>query len=551
MKEVKVIITDLDDTIWDWMAMWYESFNPYFERISAELSIDKNELIKDFKKLHQKYHTSEVSYAYKELKSIKNNSYNKFEEDSNESTISILHQYYRNKKLNLKLYDGVRETLETIKSKGVKIIGFTESNIFYTKYRIKTLNLDGIFDIIYTPEDHEIPVSVNKFYSDNHWETHLTKFEVLPNGFAKPNPDILNEILQNNNIRVNDAIYVGDKLDRDVYMAAQIGMTSIHAVYGNIISDHRYDLLKKVTHWTPEQVQREINFKNNISGVRIEPNYSISKFSELLTLFNYIPFSEKSIDDKKIIIEIWKSTIEVQKHFNDIEIKIRNFAITIITFIYAGIGFCFKDNQFFNISGVDFSLATVFMVVGAMLIFAIYLMDQHWYHRLLYAAVDKGREIEKSISIELPQVKLTNEIKDKSPFKLLGLFKIDSKGKIRLFYILLLTPLLLGFGASLKFSKISKIKNELEYVEKNSKRVISINENVPQTAGLIIVINSDKKLFAVKEVDNLSNGLFDISNYYWIKKIDIFKNKKVYYCETQIGRIELEEFINNNGISLK
>jgi len=128
MKEVSVLITDLDDTIWDWLSMWYKSFNPYFESIKSECNIDEKTLKRDFKRLHCKYHTSEVSYAYKELKCVENKFYPNFEGEN-----KILHHYYSNKKHNLKLYENVRETLTEIKNKGTKIIGFTESNIFYTK----------------------------------------------------------------------------------------------------------------------------------------------------------------------------------------------------------------------------------------------------------------------------------------------------------------------------------------------------------------------------------------------------------------------------------
>jgi phosphoglycolate phosphatase-like HAD superfamily hydrolase len=27
MKRVRAVIMDLDDTLWDWVGMWYQSFN--------------------------------------------------------------------------------------------------------------------------------------------------------------------------------------------------------------------------------------------------------------------------------------------------------------------------------------------------------------------------------------------------------------------------------------------------------------------------------------------------------------------------------------------
>ena len=33
---IKCVVTDLDDTIWDWLNMWHGSFSPYFEEIKTK-----------------------------------------------------------------------------------------------------------------------------------------------------------------------------------------------------------------------------------------------------------------------------------------------------------------------------------------------------------------------------------------------------------------------------------------------------------------------------------------------------------------------------------
>jgi len=553
MKQVSVLITDLDDTIWDWLSMWYKSFNPYFESIKTECGIDEKTLKKDFKKLHCKYHTSEVSYAYKELKSIDEKFYPNFEGEN-----KILHHYNSNKKHNLELYDKVRETLTEIRSKGTKIIGFTESNIFYTKYRIKTLGLDGLFDIIYTTEDHEIPETVEKVYPKEQWEVKDTVFKVLPSGFKKPNAAILMKILIENNSKVNNAIYIGDKLDRDIYMASQINMVSVHASYGYITDNKEYELLRDVTHWSKKEVKREKQFKKGIKDKTIIPTYTITNFSQLLDIFAFTEFKtiyEKdfviSEEDKANKIEIWKSTVEVQKHFNDLQIRIRNYGITLFTFIFAGIGYCLKDNIFLHLFGISFSLASLIALIGVLVIVAIRFMDLHMYHRLLEASVAKGIEIEKSLSFVYPEISLSSHIKSKSPFKFMFGINVHSSTKLRFFYFLLLIPLILTFILTIFLNSSLMFKKEYDYVRDNSKRITSLNTtNLPNTSGLLIVTNNDGSLFTVKEVDNIPNGIINLAEIYKKRKIDILKNKRVYFSEPRIGRKELEEYINEKGIKL-
>lgn len=51
-SKINFVVTDLDDTIWDWLKMWHSSFEPYLTRISLEYNIDLEELTNDFKKVH-------------------------------------------------------------------------------------------------------------------------------------------------------------------------------------------------------------------------------------------------------------------------------------------------------------------------------------------------------------------------------------------------------------------------------------------------------------------------------------------------------------------
>ena len=57
----------------------------------------------------------------------------------------------------LALYPTVADTLAALKAKGVRIAAFTESKAFYTNYRFRKLGLDGLVDVLYSPEDHSVP----------------------------------------------------------------------------------------------------------------------------------------------------------------------------------------------------------------------------------------------------------------------------------------------------------------------------------------------------------------------------------------------------------
>lgn len=452
-KRINFVVTDLDDTIWDWLTMWHNSFSPYLSRISRESGIDLNLLKEDFKRLHQKYGTSEASFIYHELTSIPKEFHVRFEE-KRAGAKSIVHEYYSLKKENLQLYEGVLKTLKEIKESGSVVVGFTESNAFFTKYRLKHLKLDGVFDFIYAPVDFDVPKSVYRHYSEDYWEPELTEFRYLPKETRKPAPEILEIILKDLKANKEHTIYIGDKLDKDVHMANQASIRSVYAKYGHKIETHQYDLLKEVTHWTEDDVQREIDFKRDHTDKPIAKYTIETSFGELHKWFHFFEFPIKgklkpSLDN---VISIWKKIIDVQQHFNDIALRIRNISITVFTFIIGGIAYAEKEELGFMFGEFELPYATLIAFLGLIIMLAFFYMDRAWYHKLLVGSVKQGYELENKWGEVIPEIMLSKAIGKSSPHSWIGKYrkgdkkgekrKIHSRDKFFIFYGLLTIPLL-------------------------------------------------------------------------------------------------------------
>lgn len=137
-------------------------------------------------------------------------------------------------------------------------------------------------------------------------------------------------------------------------------------------------------------------------------------------------------------IEVWKKIVDVQQHFNDLELRIRNFAL-IVTGAFLGLGgYAIKDGGFVSISGQNISSAA--LIVGASLLplVAFYLMDRLWYHRLLDGAVHAGISAESELNTLGIVVGLGAKISQTSPFVLpFFKLKVHSRHKMDGFYGLL------------------------------------------------------------------------------------------------------------------
>jgi hypothetical protein len=134
------------------------------------------------------------------------------------------------------------------------------------------------------------------------------------------------------------------------------------------------------------------------------------------------------------VIDVWKTAVDVQQHFNDLELRIRNFAVTLLVAVVGATAFALKERYTVSIEGTTFSLGVAVLCAGIIGWLAFYFMDMHWYHRLLIGAVKQTLSIEAQRETSAPELGLSRAIGKESPWPLWGTFHIHSSEKITLFY---------------------------------------------------------------------------------------------------------------------
>ncbi|GIG36299.1 hypothetical protein [Cellulomonas pakistanensis] len=118
-------------------------------------------------------------------------------------------------------------------------------------------------------------------------------------------------------------------------------------------------------------------------------------------------------DQVSLYVEMWKQSVEVQKHFNEIEWRIRGLALTVATFALGAAGWTARDGATVG----PFSLGALVVVLGLLLWYAFYFVDRAWYHPLLKAAVKHGEALEQEIMRSLPVAGMTQAITAGSPYE--------------------------------------------------------------------------------------------------------------------------------------
>lgn len=163
---------------------------------------------------------------------------------------------------------------------------------------------------------------------------------------------------------------------------------------------------------------------------------------------------DESVDLKRLdaAIDAWKKVVDVQQHFNTIEMQIRNLAVTVLTATIAAAAIVHNELQqriadalkdglpappatVVDVLCLHFSTADMIILGGLVAWGAFYFMDRWWYHPFLKAATDRATALEAIVAESAygDILGLSGSISGNSPMRVFGK-ELRSNQKINLFY---------------------------------------------------------------------------------------------------------------------
>jgi FMN phosphatase YigB (HAD superfamily) len=275
-----LLITDLDNTLYDWVTFFARSFAAMVDALVDELGFDRDDVLDEFRAVHRQLGDSEQPFALLELPCIR-------ERFGHLDRLALKHQldgplraFNTERKRQLKLYASVSETLAKLEDSGVIIVGHTEAIKANAYYRLGKLGIASHFRRLYVLESsycgHPDPGRAAELRPPD------DIIHVLSRSRRKPNPEVLLEICRGEGVTTGEAFYVGDSLTRDIGMAEAAGVTAIWARYGTVYDPRLWETLVRVSHWTDLDIQREAELKQRQGSV--QPDYTIDSFGELVSV---------------------------------------------------------------------------------------------------------------------------------------------------------------------------------------------------------------------------------------------------------------------------
>ena len=276
---IKLLITDLDDTLYSWIGFFVPAFYGMAEELSHILKKEKNLLLDEYRKIHQEKGSVEYPYATIHLPSVKRAYPGFTQEELLKELNPAFHKFNSIRKKQLQLYPYVKETLNKLVEMDIKIVGYTESAEENGFYRLKKLEVDELFQRVY--------VSYSQFERPNHIPSSAKTEIVLG---KKPNPKLIKQICEHESVSIDEAIYIGDSMTKDIYMAKTAGVTSVLYKHPSDpqIAEDLYDKLVAISHWTKADFQHDIELRAICKDSKFQPDYVIDSFDLLIKIIKTI-----------------------------------------------------------------------------------------------------------------------------------------------------------------------------------------------------------------------------------------------------------------------
>jgi len=106
----------------------------------------------------------------------------------------------------------------------------------------------------------------------------------------------------------------------------------------------------------------------------------------------------KVVEERKLIVEEWKTVIQTQMHFNEMIMRARSTGVSVVIAVYgaAAIAFGQYPDRGLILCGYRFHVSAPILLFGLFLLLAIFVLDYFYYYQLLIGSVERGRQIDEA-----------------------------------------------------------------------------------------------------------------------------------------------------------
>lgn len=281
---VQALVTDLDNTLYDWVAFVVPALEAMVDSLTGSTGMSREAIVAALKLAYAEEETAEYAFVL-QRSGLYETSGLGFDEFLKRVIEPARKAFAAERARHLRAYDGVDETLAALKGRGLKIIGLTDAPAFPAQARLKKLGLDRHFDALYALENYLPPTdAAGGFLLDpeilgrqrrGEYDAAFGKPVELAKSHEKPSPLGLRKILFDFGLQPSEVILVGDNPAKDLAAAAAAGVRALHAAYG---ARHDPALLARLHALTPGR----LNARHRAAAAPAVSAPALHGFAEIL-----------------------------------------------------------------------------------------------------------------------------------------------------------------------------------------------------------------------------------------------------------------------------
>ncbi len=238
MPRIRAVVTDLDNTLYSWVDYIVPSLEAMVASLAATTGLPRVRIVQALKAVYSKYESNEYPFAIQE-----SGIFEPYEADFDSFNALVLRPareaFRAAREKYLRPYPGVRETLDALRERGLRVVGLTDAPRNAAELRLKHLKLDGHFDALYTLPGYALPQNVDpeiRRKEEAGLYRSRTPVIELPHDAEKPSPAGLARILSDFGLAGGEVLYVGDNVKKDMPVAEACGAIGVWAEYGTYVS---------------------------------------------------------------------------------------------------------------------------------------------------------------------------------------------------------------------------------------------------------------------------------------------------------------------------
>ena len=183
---------------------------------------------------------------------------------------------------SLSAYQGVKETLLTLKKDGVYIAAASNAPFYQAVNRLRQLHIEHLFDALVCWEGPQIPndLVTNKNIVDKQkkTQTKISKIWQLPREKLKPNAFAYELLIEEYKVERKFVYVLGDSITKDVNPALAIGINGIWAKYGETVVEKNLTTILEISNWDKDKINTIYKEQHKI------PEVVINSFIEILSI---------------------------------------------------------------------------------------------------------------------------------------------------------------------------------------------------------------------------------------------------------------------------